>query len=103
MASHLKNFAPTLNRVLVRLIETEAKTSSGILLNKNEDYGLNKTGIVVDAGPGKFTKKGAKIDNLFKVGDRVLLPEFMGAKIEMDSGDKYLMYRDIDILAHIEK
>lgn len=70
-----------MNRIVVRKIEPEAKTKSGIILQKPD--ALNY-GVVMEAGPGAHDNNGKNIPMSVKVGDTVLLPEFGGSKIKLN-------------------
>ena len=80
MSTNFKKIIPLLNRIVVRKIQPEAKTKSGIILQKAED---NNYGIVVEAGLGNFNDNGNRIPMNVKVGDTVLLPEYGGSKVKM--------------------
>lgn len=56
---------------------------------------LNAT--VLAVGPGTRNSKGDLIQLSVKPGDKVLLPEYGGTKVEMD-GNEYYLFRDTDIL-----
>lgn len=55
------------------------------------------TGTVVAVGPGGRADNGTTIPLTVKEGDKVLLPEYGGQKIEIDTKEFYL-FRDSDIL-----
>lgn len=55
------------------------------------------SGTVVAVGPGGRGDNGATIPVTVKEGDKVLLPEYGGQKVEIDSKEFYL-FRDSDIL-----
>lgn len=52
----IKKLIPTMNRILVRKIEVEAKTASGIILHNKGN--LANVGEVLAAGPGEFDQNG---------------------------------------------
>jgi chaperonin GroES len=56
---------------------------------------LNAT--VLAVGPGSRNSKGDLVAPSVKAGDKVLLPEYGGTKVEMD-GSEYYLFRDTDIL-----
>lgn len=58
--------------------------------------------VVLAVGPGALNHAGTVIPPAVKAGDRVLLPEFGGTKIEMGKEELYL-FRDSDILAIVEQ
>ena len=51
-------------------------------------------------GPGMRTEAGATVALVVAVGDKVLLPEFGGNKIEVD-GEEFQMFRETDIVAKL--
>lgn len=80
MSTNFKKIFPLLNRIVVRKIEPETKTKSGIILQKPD---ANNYGVVLEAGPGHFNEQGQRIPITVKVGDTVLLPEYGGSKIKL--------------------
>lgn len=69
--SSFKRIIPLLNRIVVRKIEPQNKTSSGIIINKPDSQTY---GVVLEAGPGQFDNNGKVIPLGVKVGDTVMLP-----------------------------
>ena len=57
-------------------------------------------GVVVAVGPGARSEAGATIPMVVTVGDKVLLPEFGGSKIEVD-GEEFQMFRETDLVARL--
>ena len=80
MSSNFKRILPLVNRIVVRKVEPEAKTKSGIILQKPDDL---KHGVVIEAGPGLHDSNGKLIPLSVKIGDTVLLPEFGGNKVKL--------------------
>lgn len=66
-----KRIVPLLNRIVIRKIEAQNKTTSGIIINKPESQAY---GVVLEAGPGQFDNNGKTIPIAVKVGDTVMLP-----------------------------
>ena len=98
MSSNFKKLLPLLNRIVVRKIEPEAKTKSGIILQKPESF---NHGVVLEVGPGARDNNGQLIPMGVKVGDTVLLPEFGGNKVKLGE-QELLIYKDTDIIATLE-
>jgi chaperonin GroES len=96
--SQFKKILPLLNRVLVKRIEPETKTTSGIIINKTDS---NVYGTIVESGPGYYDSEGKLIPVSVKVGDKVLLPEFNAQKVKLGEQELYI-YRDTDIIAKLE-
>ena len=80
MSVNIKRIIPLLNRIVVRKIEPQTKTQSGIILQKAESTNY---GVVLEAGPGSHDSNGKPIPMSVKVGDTVLLPEFGGTKVKI--------------------
>ena len=88
------NIKPLADRVLIKPMEAEEKTASGIIIPDTAKEKPQK-GTVVAVGPGT---KDEKMD--VKAGDTVLYGKYSGTEIEMDNAD-YLIMRQSDILAII--
>ena len=88
---------PLADRVLVKPIEQEEKTKSGIYL---PDTAKEKPqeGEVVAVGPGKVTDDGKKIPMDLKIGDRVIYAKYGGTEIKVDD-EELIILRESDILA----
>ena len=56
--------------------------------------------VVVAVGPGARTDSGESIPMSVAVGDRVLLPEFGGSKLELE-GEEFQVFRETDIVAKL--
>lgn len=91
------NLKPLGDRLLVKPLEQEEKTASGIILPETAKE-KPQEGEVLAAGPGARKEDGERIDMEVKVGDRVLYAKYAGTEIKMD-GQKYLILRESDILA----
>jgi len=93
--------APTLqplaDRVLVKPIEQEEKTKSGIYL---PDTAKEKPqeGKVLAVGPGKLSEDGKRIAMDLKIGDIVIYAKYGGTEIKIDD-DEVMILRESDILA----
>ncbi|MDI3328848.1 MAG: co-chaperone GroES [Alicyclobacillaceae bacterium] len=91
---------PLADRVVIRPVEREEKTASGIVL---PDTAKEKPqeGEVVAVGPGRY-EDGRRIEMEVKVGDRVIFSKYAGTEVKYD-GVEYLILRESDILAVLEK
>jgi len=94
-------FRPLEDRVLVMQSESEEMTAGGIVL---PDTAREKPqrGQVVAAGPGKLLDSGERGALDVKVGDEVYYGKYAGTEVEMD-GEKYVILRENDILAVVER
>jgi len=100
MASAIKRFIPLFDRILVERFAPELKTKGGVLLpEKSQGKVLEAT--VLAVGPGARNDKGDHIPPSVKVGEKVLLPEYGGTKINFEDKDYYI-FRDADILGKFE-
>jgi chaperonin GroES len=88
---------PLADRVLVKPIEREEKTKSGIYL---PDTAKEKPqeGEVLAVGPGKYGDEGDRIPMDIKVGDRVIYAKYGGTEIKVDD-EELIILRESDILA----
>ncbi|XP_023167607.1 10 kDa heat shock protein, mitochondrial [Drosophila hydei] len=104
MAAAIKRIIPMLDRILVQRAEALTKTKGGIVLPE-KSVGKVLEGTVVAVGPGtRNSTTGSHIPIGVKEGDRVLLPEFGGTKVQLDNEDKkeLFLFRESDILAKLE-
>ncbi len=88
---------PLADRVLVKPIEKEGMTKSGIYL---PDTAKEKPqeGKVLAVGPGKMSEDGKRIAMDIKVGDTVIYAKYGGMEIKVDD-DELIILRESDILA----
>ncbi|XP_050436501.1 10 kDa heat shock protein, mitochondrial-like [Adelges cooleyi] len=101
MASVATKFRPLFDRVLVKKLEALKQSKGGIMLPENASKKILE-GTVVAVGPGGRNPEGSFVPVDLKVGDRVLLPEYGGTKIQLDEDDTYTIYKESDLLAKIE-
>lgn len=90
---------PMFDRVLVKKIEAETQTKGGIMLPENQ--GKVHSGEVVAIGTGARNREGDFHKPLLKVGDKVLLPEYGGNKVDLN-GEAHWVYREGDIIGKWE-
>jgi chaperonin GroES len=93
----MMKFRPLHDRVVVRRIEEDEKTSGGIII---PDTAKEKPvhGEVVAVGPGARNEKGEVQSLDVRAGDRVL----SGTEVKID-GEDYLIMKESDILGVIEE
>ncbi|MFW6188830.1 MAG: co-chaperone GroES [Planctomycetota bacterium] len=91
---------PLEDRVVVKPIEEEEKTSGGIFLPETAKE-KPQQGEVVAVGPGKVLESGERGALSVKKGDRVLFSKFGGTEVNVDA-DELLVMRESDLLAVIE-
>ena len=90
---------PLADRVVLKLIEAEETTKSGILLapaSKEKSH----VGRVVAVGPGGLVD-GHEVEMYVKVGDKVIIGKYSGQEVKMDNTE-YTIVRQAEILAIVE-
>jgi chaperonin GroES len=90
---------PLHDRVIVKRLDTERKTASGIVIPDNAAEKPDQ-GEVVAVGPGKKDDNGKLIPVDLKVGDRVLFGKYSGQAVKVE-GDELLVMREEDIMGVI--
>ena len=90
---------PLADRVVVKAIEAEEKTISGIVLPEKAQE-KPQIAEVVAVGPGG-TVDGKEVVMTVKVGDRVITSKYSGTDVKCD-GEEYSIVRQSDILAIVE-
>ena len=95
------HFRPLHDRVVVRRIEAEEKTSGGIII---PDTAKDKPqeGEVVAVGPGARAEDGTIAALDVKAGDRILFGKWSGTEVRID-GEELLIMKESDILGVIEQ
>ena len=102
MATETKvRIKPLGDRVVVKPIEEEEVTKSGIVLPDTAKEKPQK-GEVLAVGSGKLLDNGERVPLEVKVGDVVVFAKYGGTEIELD-GEEYVILSERDLLAVIEK
>ena len=86
---------PLGDRVLVKRLESEETTKSGIILT-----GKSQVAEVLKVGPGGEVE-GKKVEMVVKEGDKVILNQYAGTEIKYE-GEEYLIVKQNEILAIVE-
>ena len=94
------HFRPLHDRVVVRRIEAEEKTSGGIII---PDTAKEKPqeGEVVAVGPGTRDEAGRLVELSVNAGDRVLFGKWSGTEVKI-GGEDLLIMKESDILGVVE-
>jgi chaperonin GroES len=93
---------PLADRLIVRPIEPEATTASGIVLPETAKTRPER-GKVLAVGPGRITEEGSRLPIEVKVGDTVLFAKYAGTEVELGADGKCLVLREADVLAREER
>lgn len=90
------NIKPLGDRVVVKVLESEEKTKSGIVL---PDTAKEKPqqGKILAVGTGRILDNGTKVPLDVKVGDKIIFSKYGGTEIKID-GDEVLILAERDIL-----
>ena len=91
---------PLHDRVIVKRLEEERKTASGIVIPDNAAEKPDQ-GEVISVGPGKRDENGKQVALDVKVGDRVLFGKYAGQTVKVD-GNELLVMREEDTLGGVE-
>ena len=90
---------PLGDKVVLKQVEAEEATASGILLStKTQEKPLE--GIVVAVGPGGIVD-GKEVVMQVSVGQKVIYSKYAGTEVKLD-GQEYIIVRQNDILAIVE-
>ena len=93
-------FRPLHDRVVVRRVESEARTAGGIII---PDTAKEKPqeGEVIAVGPGGRDEAGKLVPIDVKVGDRILFGKWSGTEVKID-GEDLLIMKESDVMGVIE-
>ena len=91
---------PLHDRVIVKRLEEERKTASGIVI---PDAAAEKPdqGQILAVGPGKRDENGKHVALDVKAGDRILFGKYAGQTVKVD-GEELLVMREEDIMGVVE-
>jgi len=91
---------PLADKVVIKPIEEEEQTFGNLII---PDMGREKplVGIVVAVGPGRITESGALVEVTLKVKDKVLVPNYGAATVQV-KGEDYIIVREPDILGKLK-
>ncbi|NLZ39345.1 MAG: co-chaperone GroES [Firmicutes bacterium] len=90
---------PLGDRVVIKPLEVEEKTASGIVLPEKAKE-KPQEGEVVAVGSGRILDNGTRVEMDVAVGDRVLFSKYAGTEVKLD-GVEYLIMRQDDILGKL--
>jgi chaperonin GroES len=90
---------PLADRVVIKMLEVEETTKSGIILTGNAKE-KPQIAEIVAVGPGGMVD-GKEVKMTLQVGDKVLMSKYSGTEVKID-GEEYTILRQSDILAIVE-
>lgn len=92
---------PLGDRVVVKVVESEEKTSGGILLPQTAKEKPQEAEVLA-VGPGKLLEDGKRAAMEVREGDRVIFAKYGGTEVKTQ-GEEYLIISEKDILAIVER
>ena len=93
------NIKPLNDRVVIKAVEAEEPTKSGIILTSSAQE-KPQVAEIVAVGPGGLVD-GKEVKMTVKVGDKVITSKYSGTEVKCD-GEEYSIVRQSDILAIVE-
>ena len=93
------NIRPLGDRVVIKMLEAEETTKSGIILTSKAQE-KPQVAEVIAVGPGGMVD-GKEIVMEVKVGDKVLMSQYAGTEVKVD-GEEYTILRQSYILAIVD-
>lgn len=91
---------PLSDRVVLKQMEAETTTKSGIVLPGQEKE-KPQIAEVVEVGPGGLVD-GKEVEMVVKKGDRVIYSKYAGTEVKIDDEEEYVIVRQSDILAIVK-
>ena len=93
------NIKPLGDRVVIKMMESEETTKSGIVLPGSAKE-KPQMAEVLAVGPGGLVD-GKEVRMEVKVGDKIIYSKYAGTEVKLDSNE-YIIVRQSDILAVVE-
>ena len=93
------NIKPLGDRVVIKKLEAESTTKSGIVLTGTAKEQPQEAEVMT-VGPGAVVD-GKRVEMEVKVGDKILYSKYAGTDVKV-SGEEYIILRQDDILAIVE-
>lgn len=90
---------PLEDRVLLKMVEAEETTKSGIILSASSQE-KPQVAEVIAVGPGRV-EDGKRIEMNIKVGDKVITSKYSGTEVKYE-GTEYIIVKGSDILAIVD-
>jgi chaperonin GroES len=96
----MSKLRPLGDKILVKRVEAESKTKSGIVLPDTAKE-KPRRGKILSVGDGKRLDSGERAPISVKKGDEVIFASYAGTEIKLDGEDLMIMSED-DVLAVVE-
>ncbi|MCL2634645.1 MAG: co-chaperone GroES [Oscillospiraceae bacterium] len=93
------NIKPLADRVVIKMLEAEETTKSGIILAGSAKE-KPQVAEIMAVGPGGVVD-GKEVKMEVKVGDKVMIQKYAGTEVKLD-GIEYMILRQSDILAIVD-
>ena len=93
------NIKPLGDRVVIKKLEAESTTKSGIVLTGTSKEQPQEAEVMA-VGPGAVVD-GKRVEMEVKVGDKILYSKYAGTDVKV-AGEEYIILRQDDILAIVE-
>ena len=94
------SFRPLHDRVLVRRVDEDEKTTGGIIIPDTAKEKPSQ-GEIVSVGPGERDDNGNRVSLDVKKGDKVLVGKWSGTEVNVD-GEELLIMKESDIMGIVE-
>lgn len=95
----MANFRPLYDRVLVKRVESEARSAGGLYIPETAKEKPQQAEVIA-VGNGRLTDDHQTVPLVVKPGDRVLFGKYAGDEIKLEGVD-HIILRESDILAII--
>ena len=96
----MTKFRPLHDRVVVRRLNAEEKTTGGIIIPDTAKEKPHE-GEIIAAGPGARNETGVLVALDVKAGDRILFGKWSGTEVKID-GEELLIMKESDILGILQ-
>ncbi|MCB9671114.1 MAG: co-chaperone GroES [Alphaproteobacteria bacterium] len=95
----MAKFRPLYDRVLVRRLDAEQKSSGGLFIPETAKEKPQQAEVIA-VGTGRVTKNNETVPLVVKEGDKVLFGKYAGDEVKLDGVD-HIILKESDILAVI--
>jgi chaperonin GroES len=97
----MTHIIPIRDRLLVKKIEDELKTKTGLILSDDTKERPTK-GTVLACGEGRLNDDGKLLPMIIKLGDTILYPKYAGHPIKVDN-EEYLILDEDEVLGILKE